>query len=96
MEIEQRISSFPVCGLKEQEQHEAESLNTKLQLLKNRLVTVQLQLQERHCEDQVHTHTLIHPELSLLPTKTCVFYVEDSIFQVYVMNRLHVMTKSDH
>ncbi len=68
MEIEQRVSSFPVCGLKEQEQHEAESLNTKLQLLKNRLVTVQLQLQERHCEDQVHTHTLIHPELSLLPT----------------------------
>ncbi|KAL0178354.1 hypothetical protein M9458_027248, partial [Cirrhinus mrigala] len=50
--IEQRVSSLPVCGLKEQEQHEAESLNTKLQLLKNRLVTVQLQLQERHVEDQ--------------------------------------------
>ncbi|KTF78168.1 hypothetical protein cypCar_00022230 [Cyprinus carpio] len=53
VEIEQRISSLPVCGLKEQEQHEAESLNTKLQLLKNRLVTVLLQLQERHGEDQV-------------------------------------------
>uniref|UniRef100_A0A671L7J1 KASH domain-containing protein n=1 Tax=Sinocyclocheilus anshuiensis TaxID=1608454 RepID=A0A671L7J1_9TELE len=54
VEIEGKISSLPVCGLKEQERHEAESLNTKLQLLKNRLVTVQLQLQERHGEDQVH------------------------------------------
>ncbi|XP_073690696.1 nesprin-2-like [Garra rufa] len=57
VEIEQRVSSLPVCGLKEQEQHEAESLNTKLQLLKNRLVTVQLELQERHGEVQVHVES---------------------------------------
>ncbi|KAK7140539.1 hypothetical protein R3I94_012967 [Phoxinus phoxinus] len=57
VEIEQRISILPACGLKEQEQHEAESLNTKLQLLKNRLVTVQLQLQDRQSEDQVRVES---------------------------------------
>jgi len=65
VEIEQRISILPACGLKEQEQLEAEWLNSKLQLLKNRLVTVQLQLQDRQSEDQVHTRTLTHPEILL-------------------------------
>ncbi|TRY90471.1 hypothetical protein DNTS_015631 [Danionella cerebrum] len=52
VDIEQRISDLPVCGLKEQEQTEAESLNSKLQLLKKRLLTVQLQLQEKHADQQ--------------------------------------------
>ncbi|XP_067242791.1 nesprin-2 isoform X14 [Chanodichthys erythropterus] len=57
VEIEQKISSLPACELKEQEQHEAELLNIKLQLLKNRLVTVQVQLQDRQSEDQVRVES---------------------------------------
>lgn len=71
VEIEQKVSCLPVCGLKEQEQHEAESLNTKLQLLKNRLVTVQLQLQDKHSKDQVHTQ--IQAELFVSVSVGCFF-----------------------
>lgn len=56
MEIEQKVASVSTPGHDEEEQ---KALSTKLRLLKNKLVTFQLLLQERHGEEKVHTHTHI-------------------------------------
>ena len=62
-EIEQKVSSLSVVSSEEQEeahqeaQQEAEALSSKLEVLKESLVTFQIILQEKHTEEQVHTHT---------------------------------------
>ncbi|KAB5582142.1 hypothetical protein PHYPO_G00183770 [Pangasianodon hypophthalmus] len=50
MEIEQKVASVSAPGHDEEEQ---KALSAKLQLLKNKLVTFQLLLQERHSEEKV-------------------------------------------
>lgn len=54
MEIEQKVATVSALGHDEEEQ---KSLSAKLQLLKNKLVTFQLLLQERHSEEKVHART---------------------------------------